>query len=641
MKKHIALITRGPSDLGALLQRLPGVCVRVFSPGELDGAGLDRYEAFCILGGTQDAPLVFAPAARLALEAQREKGKRFFCEYVRSIGDAYCLPPAPTRYLRLAAARPFGGLEPGTFLDEQANSFCALYEKGPGARPLLVYRRGVHAHACAPLDAAQQEDSSLWGLWQETEALLVCAFRLCDFARACFAPAAAWRAVVAEILQWLTGLPVPDEALPRPAAVCAAHAPDPLPAPADAPAAAAAWLRRAGMLCAEGAGGVCEGLQTEISPDGARVVAGDIRADCCAEAGFFLFAEAMRTGEAPLRTAADALEAFCFDSFLVQEGPWAGMLRWTNVAWAVCYPDDAARVLLPSLFKMLYTGDRARLGQVRAALGFLLSFTGPDGLVPARIDIAGMTPERQAAARRGTGGVASAHYTAYYHAALLLCHRLTGEQALLEAGRAGLSALMARYPGTVREHSETQEMCRLVLPLAMLYWATGEARHREWLYRVARDLERLRHESGAHLEWDTGYTAACSRRQGAECSLLCENGDPVADLLYSVNWLPMAYTQAYLVTGDAWFMELWRKTAGFLAAAQLRSSEALLDGAWARGCDVRRMEVYANPYDTGWGPCAVETGWTVAEIGAGLSLGSMAGALRPFYERERTEGEKA
>ena len=50
MKKHIALITRGPSDLGALLQRLPGVCVRVFSPGELDGAGLDRYEAFCILG---------------------------------------------------------------------------------------------------------------------------------------------------------------------------------------------------------------------------------------------------------------------------------------------------------------------------------------------------------------------------------------------------------------------------------------------------------------------------------------------------------------------------------------------------------------------------------------------------------------
>lgn len=635
MKKQIALITRDPSDLGALLQRLPGVCVRVFSPEELDAAGLDGYEAFCILGGTRETPLVFAPAARLALEAQREKGKRFFCEYVRSIGDAYCLPPAATRYLRLAVARPFGGLEPGMFLDEQANSYCALYKKGLGARPLLVYRRGVYAHSSAPVDAAQQEDSSFWGLWQETEGMMLCSFRLCDFARACFAPAALWNTVVTEILQWLTGLPVPDAVLPQPAAVCAVHARGPVPNAAETAAAAAAWLQRAGMLCAEGAGGVCEGLQTEILPDGTRVIAGDIRADCCAEAGFFLFAEAMRTGETRMRAEADALESFCFDSFLVKNGPWAGMLRWTNVAWAVCYPDDAARVLLPSLFKMLYTGDKSRLEQVRAALGFLLSFTGPDGLVPARIDMAGMTPELQAAAQRGTGSSASAHYTAYYHAALLLCYQLTGEPELLKAGRAGLCTLMARYPNTVREHSETQEMCRLVLPLAMLYWATGEECHREWLYRVARDLERLRHESGAHLEWDTGYTAACSRQQGAECSLLCENGDPVADLLYSVNWLPMAYTQAYLVTGDAWFMELWQKTARFLAAAQLRSSSPLLNGAWARGCDVQRMEVYANPYDTGWGPCAVETGWTVSEIGAGLSLGSMAGSLRPFYERKR------
>ena len=635
MKKHIALITRSLSDLGTLLQQMPGICVSVLSPEKLDEADLDCYEAFCILGGTQDTPLVFAPAARFALEEQREKGKRFFCEYVRSMGDAYCLPPVATRYLRLAVACPFGGIEPGVFLDEQANSYCALYKKGIDARPLLVYRRGIYAHSIAPIDATLQEDSSFWGLWQETEEMMLCSFRLCDFARACFAPAALWNTVVAEILKWLTGEPVPNEILPQPAAVCAMHTPNIALNAEETAAAAAAWIQRSGMLRGEGAGGVCEGLQTEILPDGTRVTAADIRADCCAEAGFFLFAESMRTGDKQMRAQADALESFCFDSFLVKKGPWEGMLRWTNVAWAVCYPDDAARVLLPSLFKMLYTGDKSRLEQVRSALGFLLSFTGPDGLVPARIDIADMTTEPRAAAQRGTSNVASAHYTAYYHAALLLCYQLTGEQELLEAGRAGLCTLMARYPNTVREHSETQEMCRLVLPLAMLYWATGDKCHREWLYRVTRDLERLRHESGAHLEWDTDYMAACSRQQGAECSLLCENGDPVADLLYSVNWLPMAYTQAYLVTGDAWFMELWKKTAGFLADAQLQSEEVLLNGAWARGCDVQRMEVYANPYDTGWGPCAVETGWTVSEIGVGLSLGSMAESLCSFYERKK------
>ncbi|MFR1358409.1 MAG: hypothetical protein ACLSBB_14385 [Ruthenibacterium lactatiformans] len=113
-----------------------------------------------------------------------------------------------------------------------------------------------------------------------------------------------------------------------------------------------------------------------------------------------------------------------------------------------------------------------------------------------------------------------------------------------------MRSLLAAYPKTMREQSETEELCRLLLPVSWLYYATGKEADLEMLYTVIRSLEAVRHPSGAYLEWDSDYSAACSRQEGGECSLLSRNGDPVADLLYSNNWVPMGLMQAYFVTGD-------------------------------------------------------------------------------------------
>jgi hypothetical protein len=51
------------------------------------------------------------------------------------------------------------------------------------------------------------------------------------------------------------------------------------------------------------------------------------------------------------------------------------------------------------------------------------------------------------------------------------------------------------------------------------------------------------------------------------------------------------------------------------------SDDARLDGCWCRGVDLERREPYGMPHDVGWGPCSVESGWTVAEILMGLGLG--------------------
>ena len=194
-----------------------------------------------------------------------------------------------------------------------------------------------------------------------------------------------------------------------------------------------------------------------------------------------------------------------------------------------------------------------------------------------------------------------------------------------------MESIMSVYPDTVREHSQTQELCRLIMPSAFLYWVTGEEGHKDFLYTVVEDLQAYRHDSGAYVEWDEGYKATMSRNEDGECSLLTKNGDPVVDMLYSVNWLPMAFMQAYFITEDNYFKNLWQDIAKFMISVQLRSDDKKLDGGWTRAMDVELMEVFASPYDIGWGPWSIESGWTVAEIVSGLMSGLLSDELVSFY----------
>ena len=160
----------------------------------------------------------------------------------------------------------------------------------------------------------------------------------------------------------------------------------------------------------------------------------------------------------------------------------------------------------------------------------------------------------------------------------------------------------------------------LIFPLAVLYGVTGRKEHYDWLCRVTEDLEKFKHASGGYAEWDTGYKAGCSRNHNGECALLADNGDPVADLLYSNNWLPLGFAYAYLVTGEEKFYRKWCDIASFMASAQMYSDILHLDGAWARALDMDTRENCGMPHDKGWGPQCIESGWIVGEILMGLEL---------------------
>ena len=614
------LIEDPSSDLGRVLDRC-GVRIVRMSAAEAVCADLSAFDAYCVFA----AFLPLDPRLRVRLEQETAKGKRIFLEAVISWEGLYSAEPVDTTRSRLIAVQPEGtqipGLAAGDLLDECSNRMARPWYAVAGMRPLLVYREHVIAHRHWDAERDEILKDSAPGLWMLGEHTMLCSFVLHNFNRARFAPRNAWQKVIGFIARWLTGNA--PAGFPEPVYHCGTSADLSVPSVFEKARRkvierGVRWL--SAFLVDAGRGGIREGLRHNISPDGEQSPAAAIRTDCAGEAsGAFRFYGKLYGDDKSL-AAAENLADFVFGPMTVQGGLFDGMLRWTDCGWQVCYQDDAARALLPMLYDCLFFGNRERFPAICRTLDFLVGTTAQDGCRVARTDMPMLTQQELRALREAPHGTPSAHYNAYYHAALLLAYKCGGSAEYLRVARTGLETILSLYPDTAREQSETEEQCRLILPLAALYDVTRCERHKEMLYRVTHDLLRRRHPSGGFAEWDTGYKANCSRESRGECSLLTHNGDPVADLLYSVNWLPIAFAYAFFATGDTLFRSLWRDTAVFCMNAQVRSDDASIDGSWCRAFDMTLCEPYGCPHDAGWAAYCSETGWTAAEILMGLML---------------------
>ena len=107
----------------------------------------------------------------------------------------------------------------------------------------------------------------------------------------------------------------------------------------------------------------------------------------------------------------------------------------------------------------------------------------------------------------------------------------------------------------------------------------------------------------------------------AEASLIQDNGDPVCDLLYTLNSGFLGLHEAAAATGDPKLHEACDRLAQFLCRIQIRSEKRPeLDGAWFRAFDFDRWDYWASNADLGWGAWCVETGWVQGWIVTVLSL---------------------
>jgi len=645
----LLIVTQRPCELSALMEEVFSG-VQICTPENMPTADLCTFSAIAVLGGAQgDNPLLLLPPQRRALEECLKNGVRIFAEFVWGIGDANATGTESTRYARPVCvdASPLGlSLEKGLLFEEQSNTRIVLRKAGCPAQPILQYHTNPRGFYVMEEPETIVPDESRYALWMDQPGLLVCAFRMANFASAKFSPQRIWAALISAILRWLGGQCTEETVMTRLAS--AYHMRRESSDPVSAAKVASSWFDRAGMLISQGgeAYAVKEGLQAHVRPDGEHVIAAQLRPDCAGETALMYFLLSMLENDKTALRRADGLMRFPRD-MQTTHGLRAGWVSWTPTASFACYQDDVARgFLLPELWRALLSGDYSRLPSVKLTLDFLLSTTGSDGLRMCRTDYIRMDDPRLQCMgiRQNTAGkwsfqiigeylpeelrsmpsgCPSAHYNGFYLASLLLYAKLSGDAAYLAAGRKGLRSIMALYPQNGREHSETQELCRLILPLAMLHWVSDNEEEKQWLYRITEDLLRFRHPCGGYAEWDTGYISVCAGVKDGESSVLCKNGDPVADLLYSVNWLPMGFAAAYLATKDLYFKKLWQDIADFFARSQLISDDPRINGAWPRSMDMDRFEVYGVPNDVGWAPWSVESGWTVAEIASGLLLGSM------------------
>lgn len=162
----------------------------------------------------------------------------------------------------------------------------------------------------------------------------------------------------------------------------------------------------------------------------------------------------------------------------------------------------------------------------------------------------------------------------------------------------------------------------MILPLAWLVRVEDTPQHRKWLKTISSKLLENLSETGAIRE-ELGADGAgkygkikSNKEYGLhEAPLISENGDPVADLLYTTNFAFFALNEAYGATKDASYKAAVDKMADFLVKIQIKSATHKdLDGGWYRAFDYNRWDYWASNADSGWGPWGTLTGWTQSWI---------------------------
>ncbi len=212
---------------------------------------------------------------------------------------------------------------------------------------------------------------------------------------------------------------------------------------------------------------------------------------------------------------------------------------------------------------------------------------------------------------------------------------MTGYEGFMVNTMKAMEMTMNVYPKLKWTNGLTQEMARLLLPLAFLLRVEDTPRNRGWLERVSHDLLENMQPCGAIremmglLEGGTYVSPRSNEAYGTnEAPLIQENGDPACDLLYTTNYAFLGLREAAEATGDQELKAAEDLLADFLCRIQVRSyAHPYLDGAWMRSFDYELWEYWGSSADAGWGAWCVESGWTNTWIASVLAMRIQNSAL--------------
>lgn len=469
--------------------------------------------------------------------------------------------------------------------------------------------------------------------------VLVATTKLSQFVTGRYAPATDWRHLWERLLAWL--IPASEKvSLQWTPTVCVQAGPGATlanTAEEEAWQRSVHWFRNHALYSVDQKG-VIEGFESAIDYQGRQHRRTWVRADCLAESALVFAWDWAKSRNPESRLIATQIldNVWLSPDFYHKDphSPAYGLINW-YARGQIFYGDDNARVILPTLAAShLLATDRWDMRVMRCLLANLRT-SGTLGFRRERIDMPHFPAEGWRFFRDEEVVYMAPHFEAYLWACHIWAYALTGYGGFMERTLKAIRLTMQAYPHWKWTNGLSQEIARMLLPLAFLVRVDDSPEHRRWLQHMVDELLSLRQPCGAIVERlglpGLGrYSAPISNAAYGtrEASVLQENGDPACDLLYTTNYAFLGLHEAAAVTGDPRLAEAVDELASFLCRIQVRSeAHPYLDGAWMRSFDFDIWEYWGSSADAGWGAWCVESGWTNSWIAVVLAMRSVGATL--------------
>jgi len=385
----------------------------------------------------------------------------------------------------------------------------------------------------------------------------------------------------------------------------------------------------------DGRFGMLEGVHSQIEcTDGGQKIRWWLRSDCNGESTFAFALRSMVDGNTRSATIARNLADWVyFNSGLLHNNDPSdgnyGLLGWAPDYPGVFYQENDIKAILGCMgTAAVLKTDRWDEVLAKNILGNFRT-TGRNGFRGNVLaDPAVSNYGWQHFWRRNAVNF-HPHYEAWIWASYLWLYDKTGYAPLLERTRKAITLMMQTYPqGWNWTNGFQQERGRMLLPLAWLVRVDDKPQHRKWLEQIANDMMEdqdacgaIREELGELNKSHYAPPKSNSEYSTNEAPLIQQNGDPLADMLYTCNFTFLGLHEAYAATGNHKYREMEDKLAEFFLRIQVKSQHhPELDGAWFRAFDYHIWDYWGSNADAGWGAWSVEAGWTQGWIITVLSL---------------------
>lgn len=352
-------------------------------------------------------------------------------------------------------------------------------------------------------------------------------------------------------------------------------------------------------------------------------VSRDIRPDCNVHSALMFYLYGKYRADDHFKTVSRNILQYLFENGFQDEdeqSPTYGLWKWFQFPGekpVQMFTDDNAWVALVLLYLYRQTGieEYKKRGLITAKT--MLETQNKNGLRPEVLLRSEVLEKGRSYYRHSEQASMNPHFESIAHAAFIQAYLVSENEEYLETAKKGTLYLLAHLEEHRYMYSKTSAYSRFLFPLAQLSKLTNDPSIRSGLKETLNYLHSNQHPKGGVEEADN---PAPDRYGSEDTGVFIEDGEEIADQLYTNNFLVMNIWEAWKATDDKEIFMFHSELASFLANIQIQSDRAEFAGGWMRSYYLGKEEYFGNNGDTGWGPYCIESGWTNGLLTSGLLL---------------------